>query len=251
MTTSLAVSPGDTVADMGTPRRTRPLTKGARLRRSHGLTRAPGDCTHRAPLAHSEADSQAPYLYTDRDTAIGRLKRLGLDYDERLDLDVDVPRIGKLDRYFALLGNVFDARRKATDSVLVEHLIGLLEDPDNAKLRDRLRTGDLGFTPLNKHVVQALAAPLAQAGVHLPWAFRPMNFDLGARLATLHRKAPFPFSVFYNQNVTFSDLQEATPGRVFSLPVASDPRGTWDQTIYDHLLDEDVGMLIEVNVIHA
>lgn len=111
--------------------------------------------------------------------------RLGLDYDERLDLVVDVPRLGRVE----------------------------------------------------------------QDGDHLPWAFKPMNFDLAAQVARVNRKANFPFRVFYSQNVTFSDLMEAQPGRVFSLPIHEDPRGTWDQTIYEHLLDEDVGLLLEANVI--
>lgn len=191
----------------------------------------------------------APYLYTDRPTAVGRLQRLGLDYDERLDLDVDVPRLGRLKRLFAWLGNVYDARSKAVDPVLVEHFAGLLDDPDNVRVRDRLRRGELRFTPLNKHVLQALGPVLLSAGVHLPWAFRPMNLDLGGAVARVHRREPFPFSVFYSQNVAFSDLQEAVPGRVFSMPVAADPKGTWDQTIYEHLLDEDIGLLLEVNVI--
>jgi hypothetical protein len=191
----------------------------------------------------------APCLYTDTQTAVGRLARLGLDYDDRLNLEVDLPRLGRLQRLFAWLGNVYDARRKAQDPVLVDHFVRLLEDPDNVAIRDRLRKGELSYTPINKHVLQALGPVLMAAGVHLPWAFRPMNFDLGAAVASVHRRSPFAFRVIYSQNVTFSDLQEAVPGRVFSLPVAADPKGTWDQTIYEHLLDEDVGLLLEVNVI--
>ncbi len=175
--------------------------------------------------------------------------RLGLDYDERLDLVVDVPRLGRVERYFAILGNVFDARRRATDLSLVGPLLDLLDDPDNARVRERLHCGDLRYTPGNKHILLQLGAAVEQAGVHLPWAFKPMNFDLAAQVAKVNRKANFPFRVFYSQNVAFSDLMEAVPGRVFSLPIHEDPRGTWDQTIYEHLLDEDVGLLLEANVI--
>ena len=40
-------------------------------------------------------------------------------------------------------------------------------------------------------------------------------------------------------------------GRVFSLPVEGVASGTWAETIFDDMLDEDIGLFLEANYLHA
>ncbi|MFT5454278.1 MAG: hypothetical protein ACI9K2_000754 [Myxococcota bacterium] len=188
-------------------------------------------------------------MYTDRAAALGRLAALGFDYDETLDIQLVHPRIGTIDRLFGLLGNLYEARAKTADAALIDHLLELVDDPDNHDVRSRLRSRAIPHTPINKRTLRSVDSLLHSRGVHLPWAFRPMNADLGLVLSRRNAEQAFSFGIVYCQNVEFTELMEAVPGRLFSLPIGTDPTGTWDETIYDHLLDEDVGFMVEVDLL--
>lgn len=164
-----------------------------------------------------------------------------------LTLEVDVPGVGTLERHFAFLGNTV-GMTGLPDPKLHERMATLLESPDNERVQRKLQAGKLQYMPLNKRAARKLAPDLIEVGLHLPWAFRPMNFDFGARLEELADQPPVPFQVFYSQGIDIADGAVEVK-RVFSLPVKGSAHGTFQEPIFDELLDEDVGLFMEANVL--
>jgi hypothetical protein len=188
-----------------------------------------------------------PFFFEDRDEAIGALTALGADYDERLDMVADHPEIGKVERYFAIVGNVRTAQ--ATNPVLSSRLIRLLDDPDNERLRVKMDAGWLSYTPSNKRLLRKVAALLHETGVHLPWAYNAMNIDLSDRMLQVAGD-PIPFDVFYGRFTNFRwghSGGEVELGRLFSTVIDAGAQSTWLEPIHDNFLDEDVGIVLEAN----
>ena len=166
-----------------------------------------------------------------------------------LDLTVDVPGLGSIKRVFAYLGNVVERGDMLPNPILLKRMAPLFESSDNERVAKKLEAGRLDFTPVNKRTARKVVPDLHEIGLHLPWAFRPMNFDFGARLEELSERRPFRFRVFYSQRVDFTpDGETATVQRVFSLPVQGSAHGTFQEPIFDEMLDEDVGLFIEANL---
>jgi hypothetical protein len=191
-----------------------------------------------------------PGFYPSRQAAISRLAQAGFRHDPRLNLEVLHPVLGRVRRIFGTLGNVYAARERAEQPDLVERLVEKVEEPANHAVRERLLAGEMAHTPVTKRLVMELLPEIRKAGLHLPWDFRPMNYDLAARLHELHEATPLPFLVFYSRSVRVLSEASVELGRVFSLPVVGTPQGTWESGRRD-LLDADVGLILEVNVAMA
>ena len=188
-------------------------------------------------------------LHSSKEDAIEALKRVGADYDPRFDLTGEKEGWGKVSRHYGILGNVVDKASTVQNDVLVRRLLSLVQDPDNERLYEKMKAGKLRYTPVNKRMLRLVADDLIEAGVHLPWTWRAMNFDFAAAANKVHRQSPLPFIVFYSQQVVF-DGDAASTSRIFSLPLEGHAQGTWAEPIYDELLDPDVGMIIEATA-HA
>jgi hypothetical protein len=188
-------------------------------------------------------------LFPRREAAVRALEAVGGVVVPELDLSLDVPGLGVIQRTFAYLGNVVEKANFLENPVLYKRVASVLDSADNERVAKKLEQGRLDYMPVNKRTARKLVPDLHEVGLHLPWAFRPMNFDFGARLEELSERRPFRFRVFYSQRVDISaDGETATVQRVFSLPVQGSAHGTFQEPIFDEMLDEDVGLFIEANV---
>lgn len=196
----------------------------------------------------SETLKMSDMMHADQASARRALENVGGVVVPELSLTVSHPVVGTVRREFAYLGNLVANRSYLPDDTLLRRLSTMLDSPDNERVLRKLEADKIQFMPLNKRTVRKLVDSLHDARVHLPWAFRPMNFDFGARLEERSESQPFRFKVFYSQGVDFSaDGTEATVKRVFSLPVQGSAHGTFQEPIFDEMLDEDVGMFMEAN----
>lgn len=186
------------------------------------------------------------FVHTTRQDALLALKRVGAKHDPRFDLVGSAEGIGEVQRVFGIFGNVVELEGYVEDSVVLDRMLPLVRDVDNERLYQKLQSGRVSYTPVNKRVVRKLADELMGSGVHLPWTWRPMNFDFAATAANVHRQSPLPFLVFYSQQANFSG-GTVSLSRVFSLPIEGLAQGTWAEPIQDELLDPDVGLVIEAN----
>ncbi len=186
-------------------------------------------------------------LHPSRAAAESALRSVGGVVVPELSLEVDVPGVGKLERHFAYLGNTV-GQTGIPDDRLHQRMTSLLDSPDNERVMRKLQAGRLHYMPLNKRAARKLVDDLHAVGLHLPWAFRPMNFDFGARLEELSDTRPLPFDVFYSQGIDIAGDGAIDVKRVFSLPVKGSAHGTFQEPIFDEMLDEDVGLFMEANV---
>ncbi|MCB9679802.1 MAG: hypothetical protein H6737_32145 [Alphaproteobacteria bacterium] len=194
-------------------------------------------------MSHLSPDD---FLHASPRDAIQALQRIGADHEPRFDMEVDSPEMGRLKRFFGVLGNVVDKQAYVEEPSIVNRLITMLQDPDNDRIYQRLQSSKLKYTPINKRTARLIASDLAANGVHLPWTWRPMNFDFAAVASKVHRQSPLPFIIFYSQQAMFSS-GGVSLGRIFSLPVEGTAQGTWAEPISDEMLDPDVGLVIEAN----
>ena len=188
-----------------------------------------------------------PFFFDNRDEAVGALTALGAAYDDRLDLVADHPKVGKVERYFAIMGNVRHVQ--ASNPVLSSRLLRLLDDPDNDRVRVKMEAGWLSYTPSNKRLLRRVAPLLQETGVHLPWAYNAMNIDLSDRMLRVSGD-PVPFDVFYGRFANFSwghSGGEVDLGRLFSTVIDAAAQSMWLEPIHDNFLDEDVGIVLEAN----
>lgn len=188
----------------------------------------------------------ADILHDTATQAIEALRAVGADPEPRFELEFDHPGFGRIRRIYGILGNVLEKKGRVANPVVVDRLVTLVEDSDNTKIRKRLAEGTMDYTPVNKRALQKIGEELLPHKVHLPWTWRPMNFDFAALANKVHRESPLPFLVFYSQQVMFNG-DRANTSRIFSLPVEGHAQGTWAEPIYDELLDPDVGLIIEAN----
>ncbi|MCA9568225.1 MAG: hypothetical protein KC656_10295 [Myxococcales bacterium] len=185
-------------------------------------------------------------LHSSVDDAIYALRRIGADPEPRFDITFEQPGFGKIRRVYGIFGNVLEKRGYVEEPVILDRLVTLVEDPDNKRIYEKLESGKMSYTPVNKRALRKIGDEILTHGVHLPWTWRPMNFDFAALANKVHRESPLPFIVFYSQQVMFNG-SNANTSRIFSLPVEGNAQGTWAEPIYDELLDPDVGLIIEAN----
>lgn len=186
------------------------------------------------------------FIHASVDDAIYALRRLGVDHEPRFDMHVEHETLGAVKRVYGVLGNVLEKKGYVEDNLIVDRLMHLVDDPDNDRVRKRLSEGKMAYTPVNKRALRSLSSALERSGVHLPWTWRPMNFDFAALVSKVHRQSPLPFVVFYSQQITPSAGGVST-GRIFSLPIEGHAQGTWAEPISDEILDPDVGLILEAN----
>jgi len=102
-------------------------------------------------------------------------------------------------------------------------------------------------------MIHSLIEAFQSSRVHVPWAWKSMNLDLASRVSRVHVKEPFDFTAYYSQTITLYASKKSLhkglvhPGRLFSLVVAGDAKGTWQQPVNDSVLDPDVALIIEAN----
>ena len=136
---------------------------------------------------------------------------------------------------------------EARGLVFAEQLVGMLDHPDNDRTRERLYSGTLKYTPINKRVAMRLRKQLGDGGAHLPWGLKPLNLDLSV-LVQRHCNV-YGFAVFYSRTAKLLGGEEAMIElkRVFSTPFGVAGFGTWQEPIAQEILDEDVGLVLEAN----
>lgn len=186
------------------------------------------------------------FVHGTVDDAIYALRRLGADHEPRFDMHVEHEHFGSIKRIYGIFGNVLDKKDYVEDRVIVNRLLTLVDDVDNERIRKRLEGGNMHYTPVNKRALRYLSTDLESCGVHLPWTWRPMNFDFAALASKVHRQSPLPFVVFYSQQITTTPAGVSV-SRIFSLPVEGHAQGTWAEPISDEMLDPDVGLILEAN----
>ncbi len=188
-------------------------------------------------------------VHDDRARAHDALKALGSQVIDDFELQVRHPVLGMVLRCFGMVPNVLVAAAPR-DPLLYEQLQAMIQLPENADIRRRLTDDPVTYTPLNKRTVRRLTPLLHRSRVHLPWAFRPMNFDFGAVIEDAAQSGRVTFQAFYSRAIDVApDGRTVTLKRVFSLPVRGSAHGTWQEPIFDEMLDADVGMFLEANVL--
>ncbi len=194
-------------------------------------------------MSHLSPDE---FLHATVSDAVTALQRVGADHEPRFDMEFESEHLGTVKRVFGILGNVVDKKGYVEEPCIVERLLTLVQDVDNERIHNKLTTGKMKYTPVNKRTARYIARDIEGAGVHLPWTWRPMNFDFAALASKIHRQSPLPFIIFYSQQANFS-ADGVTVSRIFSLPVEGHAQGTWAEPISDEMLDPDVGLIIEAN----
>ena len=149
------------------------------------------------------------------------------------------------------LGNAIELAGVVEDNSVLYRIDRHLHSPENSQVHDQLEMGKLDYTPCNKRIVRRVLDDLHQAGVHLPWAFKMMNFDFGMTISKVQSAEDcYGFAALYNHLIRMSDESgEIIIGldRIFSLPINDISGGTWLETISEDLLDEDLALVMEAN----
>jgi hypothetical protein len=187
-------------------------------------------------------------LFDSDDAAIQALRDVGATFDEHLTMEVDYVPYGSIMRFFAYFGNISQLTNVA-NPVIVSRMTKLVQDPENWQIFEKLKSGDLSYTPFNKRSARAVSEDL-DPKVHLPWAYKMMNFDMGLVISKVHKSDEYPFSVFYSQHIQPTEKDdgvEVTAGRIFSLPIVGNVGGTWHEMMVAELLDEDIALILETN----
>ncbi len=194
------------------------------------------------------------YLLPSKQAATTALEGMGGVVQPRLEISVMHEEIGGIYRHFAVLGNIFSPSCTAPPEIR-EPIEEILLEPDNEDVRAELELGTRQYTPMNKRMIGSLIAAFQSSRVHVPWSWKPMNLDLASRVSKTHLKEPFGFAAYYSQVIKLYASKKSLhkglvePGRLFSLVVAGDVKGTWQQTLNDTILDPDVALIIEANSI--
>jgi len=192
------------------------------------------------------------YLFPNKPAAVAALEGIGGVVLPSLQMSVMHQEIGAFHRYFAVLGNIHSSARRSPPEIR-NPIDAILKEPDNHEIRAELEKGTRDWTPMNKRMIRSLIKAFQSSRVHVPWAWKPMNLDLASRVSRVHAKEPFKFTAYYSQTIKLYASKKSLhqglvqPGRLFSLVVAGDVKGTWQQTMNDTILDPDVALLIEAN----
>jgi hypothetical protein len=192
------------------------------------------------------------YLFPDKDAAIDALAGIGGVVQPTLQMSVVHEEIGGFYRHFAVLGNVL-SKDVVVPPEIREPIEAILREPANEDIRKELESGHRSYTPMNKRMIHGLIEAFQSSRVHVPWAWKAMNLDLASRISRVHVQSPFSFTAYYSQTITLYASKKTLhkglvhPGRLFSLVVAGDAKGTWQQPVNDTTLDPDVALIIEAN----
>lgn len=209
----------------------------------------------------NERVTLASALCADEAAAMAALEAVACDEVPELAMSVEHPMWGTLQRRFGVMRNAFapgqapgeagwlgpsvDAARLDRGLRVLERIGEMLDHPDNDAVRERLERGDLRWMPGNKRLAMGMRQALGDGGAHLPWSLQPLNLELSMRV---QRHCRVGFVVFYSQA---AKLPVGTPpcvelGRVFSTPFGVTGFGTWQEPISQEVLDDEVGLLLEV-----
>jgi len=217
----------------------------------------------------SERVPLSSMLCVSEDAARMALQLAGCTVEPGLAMTVAHPAGGTIHRIFGVLRN-FVADEDVTEEVpargaigyipvdlpdhvearglaFAESIVGILDHPDNDRTRERLYSGALKYTPINKRVAMRLRKQLGDGGAHLPWSFKPLNLDLSLRVEQYCKV--YGFAVFYSRTAKLVGSEEVAIelNRVFSTPFGVSGFGTWQEPIAQEILDEDVGLVLEAN----
>lgn len=168
-------------------------------------------------------------FHRSEEAAIAALEAIGAAHEPRFTMRVEVSEIGQVVRHFGVLKNVL--ADDSVDPALAEVLRPLVLR-SGGDLVDRMRAGDIPYTPVTERFVHRVVARLHERAVHLPWSFQPMNLDLALRVSHVHRTGRLPFRIFYNQAIRIRTTNLVRRGCVelaglFYLPVDGSAGGTW------------------------
>lgn len=193
------------------------------------------------------------FLFKDDVTAIRAIEEIGAQFVPDLSMTV-LHELGAFRRYFGVFKNVLELD-DVVDRSIVDRVRPCVEEAMNEEVLRVLERKERSFTPVNKKLVLSLLDPLHALGLHLPWAYRHMNYDLAEVVNAAKRKKRGSFLAYYNQVVGFYPSRKGhgrglvDPRRVYSLMVDGSPKGTWEQMIFDDLLDVDVALIIEATTL--
>jgi hypothetical protein len=197
------------------------------------------------PLAFSK------FLFDSDEAAIAALESVGGTVDRRLSMTATYPVVGSIKRHFAILGNASELDGAVPNDTIMFRIRRALNSPENGRVREKLEEGRLDYTPCNKRLVRRVVGSMHEMGLHLPWAFKMMNFDFGMTISKVQGvNSCYGFSAFYNQLIRMSESEGEVMidfVRLFSLPINDIAGGTWLETISEEVLDEDLALVIEAN----
>jgi hypothetical protein len=149
------------------------------------------------------------------------------------------------------LGNATELEGVVEDNSVLYRIQRHLNSPENSRVLDQLEMGKLDYTPCNKRIVRRVISDLHEAGLHLPWAFKMMNFDFGMTMSKVQSAENcYGFAALYNHLIRMNDNSGEIVisfDRIFSLPINDISGGTWLETISEDLLDEDLALVMEAN----
>jgi hypothetical protein len=199
----------------------------------------------------SEPVEFSKYVFDSDDGAIQALENVGGTVDRRLSMTETYPMIGTIRRHFAILGNAVELEGMVSDDSILYRIQRTLRNPENSHVLEKLHEGRLNFTPCNKRLVRRIVTSMHESGVHLPWAFKMMNFDFGMTISRVQSTMDcYGFSAFYNHLIRMNEVRGEvmiSVGRMFSLPINDIAGGTWLETISEEVLDEDLALIMEAN----
>jgi hypothetical protein len=204
-----------------------------------------------AGLIMTESVEFSKFVFDSDEAAILALENIGGTVDRRLSMTATYPVVGTIRRHFAILGNATELDGMVANDAILFRIQRTLRSPENAKVLEKLEEGLLNFTPCNKRLVRRVVASMHGAGVHLPWAFKMMNFDFGMTISKVQGvDSCYGFSAFYNNLIRMNESNGEVMinfVRLFSLPINDIAGGTWMETISEEVLDEDLALIIEAN----
>ena len=194
------------------------------------------------------------YFFPTKTAADEALRGIGGVLVPGLQMSVMHEEIGAFHRHFAVLGNIYSADINSPPEIR-NPIESILKEAGNDQVREEMMTGSRDWTPMNKRMIHGLIGAFQSSRVHVPWAWKPMNLDMASRVSKLHAREPFGFTAYYAQTIKLYPSKKSLhkglvePGRLFSLVVAGDLKGTWQQPMNDTILDQDVALVIEANSI--
>jgi hypothetical protein len=190
-------------------------------------------------------------LFDSDQEAQTALERVGGTVDKRLSMTATYPMVGTIRRHFGILGNASQLDGMVENNAIIYRIQRRLQSPENSHVLEKLEDGILNYTPCNKRIIRRVISEMHEAGVHLPWAFRMMNFDFGMTISKVQSAENcYGFSALYNHLIRMTEENGdvlITLDRMFSLPINDISGGTWLETISEDVLDEDLALVIEAN----
>lgn len=212
----------------------------------------------------------ADVLYPSTEAARAALAAVGAIPQPLLEHDFAVPGVGRVRRCFGVIGNNLDFE-EATDAgtqldvlafapndlsrfhqvstAITTRIDRVLYRPDNERVLGKMKSGKLKFTPSNRQLSRRLEGDVVEVGLHLPWSIGGIDVAFGQTCRQVLQG--FGFVCYHghlgriepvNGKAAFRRTRE-----LISVPFGVDGYHTWDASISDDIVDEDLGILIEAN----